>query len=116
MEFRLTRNETTEIQHSEGSKFPFGTPFWAPSWNRLGALLGRLAGLLGRLGALLGRLGAICEASWAVLGRSWAVFGRFWGPLGPSWDDLWSLLGRFRPSLARKCENPKNLRKPKENQ
>ena len=46
------------LLEAEGSKFPSVTPVWAPSWSRLGGLLGRLGGLLGRLGALLGRLGA----------------------------------------------------------
>ena len=41
---------------AEGSKCPFGSPVWTPSWSRLGGLLGRLGGLLGRLGALSGRL------------------------------------------------------------
>ena len=51
---------------AEGSKCPFGSPVWAPSWSRLGGLFGHLGGLLGCLGALLGSFGALLEASWAV--------------------------------------------------
>ena len=54
---------------AEGSKCPFGSLVWAPSWSRLGGLLGCIGGLLGRLGPLLGSLGALLGASWAVLGR-----------------------------------------------
>ena len=65
---------------AQSSKCPFGSLVWAPSWSRLGGLLGRIGGLLGRLGALLGRLGALLGASWAVLGReleaSWVVLER----------------------------------------
>ena len=50
----------------------------APSWARLGALLGRLGRLLGRLGAVLGRLRAVLGASWAVLGPSSGPLGLFW--------------------------------------
>ena len=74
----------------------------------LEASLGPLGALLGHLGALLGRLGLL----WVCLG---ALLGRFGPPWGPSWDDLWSLLGRFRPFLARNGENPKTHQKPKEN-
>ena len=112
--------------------------------DRLGALLGCLGTLLGRLGASwrplavlglswgpLGSLlgpswgspGAVLRPSWAVLGPSWAVFGPSWavlgpswGPLGQSWDDLWGLLGRLGPFLARKAEHPKNIQNPMENQ
>ena len=96
------------------SRGPFG-PSWtvlealgrlrallAASWDPLGSLLGLS---WGSLGAVLGSSQAVSGPSWAVLGPSWAVFGPFWGPLGPSWDDLWSLLGRVRPFLARKGEN-----------
>ena len=100
-------------------------PFWAvwghlgglwPFWGSLGGLLGRswesLGALLGLSWAVLGLSWAVSGPSWAVLGPSWAVFGRFWEPLGPSWDDFWSLLGRFRTSLARQSEMPKNIQKP----
>ena len=53
----------------------------APSWARLGALLGRLGPLLGpswaslgRLGALRGCLGGLLGCPGAVVGASWAVF------------------------------------------
>ena len=71
---------------------------------------------MGPLGALLGRLGALLGSSWAVLGPSWAVSEPFRGPFRPSWDDLWSLLSRFGPFLARKGENPKNRQKTLKNQ
>ena len=61
------------LLEAEGSKFPFGSPVWAPSWSRLGGLLGRLGGLLGRLGARLGRLVALLGASWGPLGQFWSV-------------------------------------------
>ena len=32
---------------AQGSKCPFGSLVWAPSWSRLGGLLGRIGGLLG---------------------------------------------------------------------
>ena len=64
---------------AEGTKSAFGSPVWASSQSRLGALMGRLRGVVGRLGILLGRLGA-------VLGGSWAVLGRSWRPLGLSWS------------------------------
>ena len=86
------------------------------SWACVGPVLGASWAILGGSWAVLGPSWAVSGPAWAVLGPSWAVFGRFWGPLGPSWDDLWSLLGRFRPSLARTGENPKNLQKPLKNQ
>ena len=46
------------------------------------------------------------------MGPSWAVLDPAGAVLDPSWDDLWNLLGRFGPFLARKGENPKNLQKP----
>ena len=117
---------------------------WGASWGFLGASGGPREGLWGPLRAILGLpgapgggklefqhvwspswapLGAVLEPSWAVLGPSWAVFGPSWAvlepswrPLGPSWDDLWGLLGRLGPFLARKAEHPKNIQKPMENQ
>ena len=83
---------------TEGSDCRFKLSLLDSSWGRLGTLLGRLGLLWVRLGALLGRFGAL------------------WGLLGPSWGDLWSLLGRFRPFLARQSEIPKNLQKPLKNQ
>eukprot|EP00959_Pyramimonas_sp_CCMP1952_P125825 2631386-Pyramimonas_sp.AAC.1 len=32
-----------------GSKYPFGSPVWAPSRSRLGGLLGRLGAIMGPL-------------------------------------------------------------------
>ena len=57
---------------AEGSKCPFGSLVWAPSWSRLGNVFGCLGGLLGGRGAIL-------EAFWAILVRPW-------GPLGLSWN------------------------------
>ena len=61
-----------------GSKCPFGSPVWAPSWSRLGRLLGRLGGPLGRLGALFGHFVPTWRflGSWAVLGLGSWVLGR----------------------------------------
>ena len=87
------------LLEAEGSKFPSGTPVWAPSWSRLGGLLGRLGGLLGRLG------------SWGPFGPSWGRLGGLLGSwflvlgfLGSSW-----FLGRLGASGSRKRQNPKNL-------
>jgi len=46
-----------------------------PSWDRLGAVLGRLATVLGRSWAVL-------RPSWGGLGPSLARLGDFWGGLG----------------------------------
>ena len=104
--------------------------------GRLGTLLGRLGacwrplavlGLSWRplwalLGACWGSLGALLGSSYDPLGPSWGPVWPSWGPLWQfsgrcgslygSWGDLWSLLSRFRPSLDRKGENPKNCPKP----
>ena len=45
---------------------------WGPSWNRLGALLGRF---------------------WAILNLPVALSGRSWGRLGPCWGRLEAILG-----------------------
>ena len=82
---------------AQGSKCPFGSLVWAPSWSRLGGLLGRIGGLLGRLGALLGRLGALLGASWAVLGREL--------------EASWVVLERREAEKARIPKSFKNLRK-----
>ena len=111
----------SNLVNLEGSWCHDGGPwgFLEGTWGSLGGLLGRswesLGALLGLSWAVLGPSWAVSGPSWAVLGPSWAVFGRFWGPLGPSWDDLWSLLGRFRPSLSRKGEKANILQKQMEN-
>ena len=104
---------------AEGSKCPFGSPVWAPSWGRLRGLWGRLGaswsrkgekaknaekhngkstilasrGPLGRpLRGLLGRLGGLL----ARLGAIFGVLERSLGVLGPSWTVLeasWRPLG-----------------------
>jgi len=56
----------------QGSKFLFGAPVWAPSWKRIGGLLGRLGGLLSPLGTSGCRLGGLLRPSW---GPSWGVMG-----------------------------------------
>ena len=55
---------------AEGPKSPFGYPVWAPSWSRLGGLLGRLGSLLGRLGAVLGPCGAFTHRSGSRSGET----------------------------------------------
>ena len=79
-------------------------PLLAPSWARLGALLGRFGRLLGCLGALFGRLGALLGASWeplgALLGLSWGRLGALLGRLGLLWVRLGALLGRFGALLV----------------